>query len=134
MPANASDRSHVYPRFCRAAAFAFTLVAVYTLVLKGSSGAIERDWMHTALHIVTGAVAAYAGWISADIAAGRLFTIAILIAYGLLGVVGWFIDGLFLDSRIRIPLGAADNVFHVLLAAAAASVILRARGSGARRY
>lgn len=121
----------MYRRFCRGAAFAFALVALYTLAVKAPSAEIERDWAHTALHIVTGAVAGYAGWI-ADIAAARIFAIAVLIGYGVLGVAGWFIDGLFLDSSVRIPLDVADNVFHLLLAAAAAGVILRARASPAR--
>ena len=87
--------------------------------------------MHTALHILTGAVAAYAGWISADLAAARLFAVAIVIGYGVLGVAGWFIDGLFLDSSVRIPLDVPDNVFHLLLAVVAASVIVRSRASQA---
>jgi hypothetical protein len=134
MRPHAVDPSHLYRRFCRAAALAFALVALYTLVSKVPRGEIERDWVHTVLHTVTGAVAGYAGWISADIAAAKLFAVAILIGYGVLGVVGWFIDGLFLDSGVRIPLDVADNVFHVLLAATAASVILRARASRSGLY
>jgi hypothetical protein len=127
MPPHAANPGDLWHRFARGAAFAFALVAVYTLVVKAPSGEIERDWVHTALHIVTGAVAGYAGWMSADIGAPRLFTVTILIGYGVLGVVGWFIDGLFLRSSVRIPLDAADNGFHLLLAAAAATVIIRQR-------
>ena len=77
--ADAVNPSQLYSRFCRGAAFAFALVAVYTVVVKAPTGGMERDWMHTALHILTGAVAAYAGWISADLAAARLFAVAIVI-------------------------------------------------------
>jgi len=129
--ADAVNPSQLYSRFCRGAAFAFALVAVYTVVVKAPTGGMERDWMHTALHILTGAVAAYAGWISADLAAARLFAVAIVIGYGVLGVAGWFIDGLFLDSSVRIPLDVPDNVFHLLLAVVAASVIVRSRASQA---
>ena len=131
MSAHSVDASHVYRRFCRAAALAFALVALYTLVVKAPSGGIERDWMHSVLHVLTGALAAYAGWVSADARAARLVAVAILVAYGALGIAGWFIDGLFLGSAWRIPLAVADNVFHLLLTAAAAVVILRTRASPA---
>jgi hypothetical protein len=132
MAARAFEPSESYRRFCRGAALGFALVAVYTLAVKVPSGDIERDWLHTALHLLTGAVAAYAGWIAADMALPRLLTVAILAGYGMLGVVGWFIDGLFLNTSIRIPLDVAGNLFHLLLAAAAATVIARARAAPAR--
>ncbi|MDP8909516.1 MAG: hypothetical protein M3N47_10475 [Chloroflexota bacterium] len=126
MAAGASESIELYARFCRGTALAFALVAVYTVVVKAPTGEIEHDWVHTALHLLTGAVAAYAGWFAADVARPRLFAVAILVGYGVLGVLGWFVDGLFLHTSFRIPLDVADNVFHLLLAAAAATVIGRA--------
>ena len=123
MLAQGADPSRPYARFCRGAALAFALVALYTVVMKAPSGDIERDWLHTLLHVVTGATAAYAGWIATD--AARWFTLAILVAYGALGVGGWFTDGLFLESAARIPLDVADNVFHLLLAGASGAVLAR---------
>ena len=123
----AANPARAYRRFCRAAALAFGLVAVYTLVIKAPSGELARDWTHTVLHVVTGAVAGYAGWVAAD-AAARVFTVALLGGYGALAVVGPFIDGLLLDTRFRVPLDAPDDVFHLLLAAAAAAVVVRTRG------
>src|SRR6266511_2007087 len=58
-----------------------------------------------------------------------LRTWAIAVIYGVLGVVGWFIDGLLLGTPVAIPLGPADNVFHLALAAGALVVAVLARGA-----
>jgi hypothetical protein len=52
---------HPYVRYCRIAAVAFGLVAAYTLVVKVPRGGMAQDWLHTALHVVTGALALYLG-------------------------------------------------------------------------
>ena len=50
--------------YARAAAGAFAVVALYTLVGKLPGGELARDWLHTALHVVTACVAVYVGWIA----------------------------------------------------------------------
>jgi hypothetical protein len=65
---------------------------------------------------VTGALAVYLGWFRPGITAQRAFTIGVVVVYGLLGILGWFIDGIALHTALAIPLAAADNVFHLLLA------------------
>jgi hypothetical protein len=107
---------HPYVRFCRIAAVVFGLVAAYTLVVKVPEGGMAHDWAHTALHIVTGALAVYLGWFRLGYMTQRAFTIGVVAVYGLLGVVGWFIDGIALHTTFAIPLAAADNVFHLALA------------------
>jgi hypothetical protein len=115
-----------FRRFSRIAAVAFFLVAIYTVVVKVPSGEFGNDWAHTVLHFATGLCAVYAGWIAApEVAAALTWTLAA--AYAVLGLVGWFVDGLFLDAAIRIPLAAADNVFHLLLGVAAVVTIVVAR-------
>lgn len=41
-------------------------------------------------------------------------------------MLGWTTDGLLLGTPFRIPLEAADNVFHLSLAALALAVVLAA--------
>ena len=57
----AADR---YRTFARVAAAAFFLVAVYTLAVKVPTGEFDQDWLHTVLHLVSGAVAVYVGWMA----------------------------------------------------------------------
>lgn len=108
-----------FVRYARTAAVAFLLVAVYTLIAKVPGGEIRDDWLHTVLHGATGIVAASLGWAAHSVAAARAFTMGIGLAYGALGIGGWFTDGLFLDWEFAVPLTAADNVFHLLLAGGA---------------
>lgn len=118
--------------YARVAAAAFFLVALYTVLFKRDE--LADDWSHTVLHVVTGAAAAYAGWGAARATAARMFTFAIAVGYGALGLVGWFIAGIALDHEYRIPLAAADNVFHLALAAGAvAAVAAGVRDRRARR-
>jgi hypothetical protein len=62
---------------------------------------------------------------------GFLFSVAIAVGYGALGIMGWFVHTLFADHEFRIPLAPADNAFHVLLAAGA--VVALAASSYTRR-
>ena len=111
------------------------LVALNTLAFKLPSGELERDWLHTVLHVSTGALAAYAGWVAAAVWPARAVTLGVTVAYGVLGVGGWFIDGLFIDglfigTPVQIPLQAADNVFHLLLAGGGIVTLVAGSGSG----
>jgi hypothetical protein len=108
-----------YRAYARVAAAAFFLVAVYTLAVKLPAGEFDEDWLHTVLHVASGAAAVYVGWIARDAAGAMALTLAVAVVYGALGLGGWFVDGLFLDTTFRIPLGPADNVFHLVLAAGA---------------
>jgi hypothetical protein len=108
--------ANLYVLYCRIAAVTFGLVAAYTLTVKLPRGGLAHDWLHTVLHVVTGAVAVYLGWVHRGVIAQRVFTGGVILVYGLLGVVGWFIDGIALGTSFAIPLAAADNVFHLALA------------------
>lgn len=111
-----SSEPHAYVVYCRLAAAAFLLVAIYTLVVKLPTGRLSGDWVHTAFHIVTGATAVYLGWVRPCGAGPRIFTWSVVAGYGALAVAGWFVDGVAMDTAFRIPLMAADNIFHLLLA------------------
>lgn len=115
-----TERDRPYRAYCRVAAAAFALVVVYTLLVKLLEGELGGDWMHTALHVATGAAAVYAGWFAARAVAAKAFMLGLGAAYGALGIGGWFEDGLLMDSAFRIPLGPQDNLFHLLLVAGAA--------------
>jgi hypothetical protein len=66
--------------------------------------------------------------------AAVVLTWSLAVGYGALGTVGWFIEGLLMGATVRVPLATADNVFHLLLAAAAVAAIVttRARAAGLR--
>ena len=129
--AAAPGRADRYRTYARVAAAAFFLVAVYTLAVKLPAGEFDGDWLHTVLHLASGAVAVYVGWIARGAAGASAFTLALAVVYGALGLGGWFVDGLLMDTTFRIPLAPADNVFHLLLAAGAAATAVAVRLGGA---
>ena len=53
----------------------------------------------------------------------KAFTGTIAVGYGGLGLFGWFSDGLLMGSPFRIPLEAADNIFHLVVGFAAALAV-----------
>lgn len=118
-----ADGRRLYTSYARGVAAAFFLVALYTLLIKVPSGEFARDWTHTALHIATGLLALYSGWIADSVMPSKALTLALAFAYGALGLVGWSTDGLLLGSAFPIPLDAADNVFHLALGLGAAATI-----------
>ena len=128
-PSSCMTSDRLYRSYARGAAVVFLLVALYTLLAKVPSGQFARDWMHTALHVGTGSLAVYAGWIADRVTPAIAFTAGLALAYGTLGLFGWFRDGLLMDSALRIPLGAADNIFHLALALAAALTVAIATSS-----
>lgn len=109
-----------YRLHARGAAVAFVVVVLYTVVANGPSGELAQDWMHTTLHVATALAAAYAGWIAPSSTPAKAFTVGLTVAYGAIGLFGWFTDGLLMRSAFQIPLGPADNVFHLVLAVAGA--------------
>ena len=118
-----------YRIYCRIASVVFLLFTAYPVFVKIQEHRLDGDWAHSALHLGSAVFAAYAGWLAASTAPAALFTWAIAVIYGVLGVAGWFIDGLLLGTEVAIPLGPVDNVFHLGLAAGAivAGVLSRTR-------
>ncbi len=112
--------------FCRYAAIVFVGITLYSLATKSVGGRLADDWMHSALHLGSAAIAAYAGWGARRHEPAVIFTGLLAMVYFGLGVVGWFIDGLFLGTPVAIPLRPADNAFHLLLGGAAAAVLAKA--------
>ena len=123
----------LYRSYARLAAAAFALVVLYTLAVKLPGGELGRDWAHTALHVVTGCVAAYVGWIARGAWPAKAFTGTLALGYGALGLLGWFTNGVAMGSPFRIPLEAPDNVFHLVLGFGAALTVVVASVSGRRR-
>ncbi len=108
-----SDRR--YCQYSRIATLAFVLITVYTVPVKLLQGRLADDWLHSVLHLGSALLGAYAGWGARDGVAARAFTWGLGLGYGALGIYGWFTDGLFLGTPFAIPLGAPENVFHLLL-------------------
>jgi hypothetical protein len=124
----------VYRSYARLAAAAFALVVLYTLAVKVPGGELARDWTHTALHVVTGCVAAYVGWIPERATPAKALTGALALGYGTLGLFGWFTEGVLMGSPFRIPLEAPDNVFHLVLGSAAVLTVAVASVPAGRRF
>jgi hypothetical protein len=108
-----------YFQYCRIAAIVFLINAVYPVIVKAYQQRLGDDWFHSLLHLVSALFGAYAGWGSAGMLPAKVFTWGIGVLYLGLGVYGWFTPGLFLNSTLAIPLGIADNIFHLLLSAPA---------------
>lgn len=87
-------------------------------------GRLAGDWLHTVLHLLSAAAAIHVGWLSRSTTPARVFTLAVALVYPLLGLVGWFTQGLLLGTVVALPLGAADNVFHLLLGVPALALAL----------
>jgi hypothetical protein len=118
-----------YLAFVRAATFAFIGVSIYTVAVKLPGGALADDWLHTALHLATGAVAAVVVYRGSRLLAA-LLTLAVAVGYGVLAAVGILVDGLFLATAVAVPLATGDDVFHGLLAAAALAALVAERRRG----
>src|SRR5215207_1522177 len=114
VPVVRSDR--LYRHYCRAAAVLFAAFTGYPLITKLIEHRLHHDWAHSALHLFSCLVAGYAGWRASSAVAARLFTWAIGLSYGVLGVVGWFIPGVLLGTPLAIPLDPVANTFHLVLA------------------
>ena len=116
-----ADRS--YRLYARGAALAFVLVAAYTVPAKLLQGRLADDWLHSVLHLGSGLLGAWAGWATRGVAPARAFTWGVGLLYGGLGLVGWSTNGLLLGTPFAIPLGAAENAFHLVLGVPALAVI-----------
>ena len=103
------------------------------MATKWQDDRLAGDWMHSALHVASATVAWYAGWGARRGGPAVLFTGVLALVYLGLGIVGLFIDGLLLGTPVAVPLGPADNVFHLLLGGAAAAVLARTLNHASRR-
>lgn len=115
--------------YCRVAVVVFLLFTIYPFVTKVLEHRLAHDWAHNVLHLISAAIGICAGWFARGGTLAALFTWTVAITYGVLGVAGWFIDGLLMGMPAAIPLGPVDNIFHLLLCAGAitALIISRAR-------
>lgn len=111
-----------YRRNCQVAAFLFAGFTLYPVVTKVLEHRLAHDWLHSALHLPSCLVAAYAGWLARRAFVSRLFTWAIGLTYGIRGAVGWFIPGLLLGTPLAIPLDPVANAFHLALAVPATGI------------
>ena len=119
--------------YCRYVAVVFAGITAYTVVTKSLDGRLAGDWLHSVLHVASAAVAAYAGWAARRDLPSVVFTVLLATLYLGLGVLGWFVDGFFEGTPMAIPLGPADNVFHLLLGVAAVAVLVTTRLPAAAR-
>ncbi len=110
--------------YCRVAAVVFLLFTIYPLITKVLEHRLAHDWAHGVLHLISAAIGIYAGWFAKSDVLATIYTWTIAVVYSVLGVVGWFIDGLFLGTAWAIPLGPVDHSFHLLLGLTAVAVLL----------
>jgi Domain of unknown function (DUF4383) len=123
----------LYRRYCQTAAVIFLLITVYTVVTKLTQERLAGDWLHSVLHLCSGLVGIYAGWLAASPAPARGFTSAIGVLYFLLGCYGLVRPGLLLGTPFAVPLGVADNIFHFTLSLPALAILLLHRARRSRR-
>ena len=136
MAAGAQDggraMTRAYRTYARGATAVFVLITFYTAATKLAQGRLAADWLHSVLHLGSALAGALAGWSGRSVLLAKWFTWGIAVLYGVLGVYGWFTPGFFLDTRAAIPLGPAENLFHLALAAPALGIIALDLGRSTR--
>jgi hypothetical protein len=113
-----------YRRYCRTAAVIFILITIYSVSIKAAQGRLAGDWLHSALHLCSGLIGVYAGWLARSPVPAKAFTWGIGLLYFALAFYGLFKPGLLLGTPLAIPLGVADNVFHLALSVPALAILL----------
>ncbi len=113
-----------YRLYCRIATGAFAVFFVYPVTTKLLQDRLAEDWLHSVLHLCSALLGAYAGWFAPNIKPAKLFTWGIGLLYFALGVYGWFTPGFLLHTPFAIPLGVADNLFHLLLSVPALAIVV----------
>jgi uncharacterized protein DUF4383 len=111
-----------YRSYCRIATVVFIINTVYPLTTKLLQERLAEDWLHSVLHLCTALFGVYAAWYASNIVPAKVFTWGIGVLYSVLGLYGWFTPGFLLDTPFAIPLGVADNVFHLLLSVPALTI------------
>lgn len=114
----------VYHFYCKVATVIFLVYTAYPVTTKLVEQRLVEDWLHSMLHLLSALVAAYAAWLAPKVAPAKLFTLGIGLFYSVLGAYGWFTPGLLLNTPFALPLGTADNVFHLLLGVSALVVAM----------
>ena len=104
-----------YSLYCRFATVVFIINTVYPVTTKLLQERLAEDWLHSVLHLCSALFGIYAGWYASNIAPAKVFTWGIGVLYSVLGLYGWFTPGFLLHTPLAIPIGGADNVFHLLL-------------------
>ena len=103
----------------------FVLITVSTVLTKLIGGRLGEDWLHSVLHAGSALLGGLAGWSGKRAVLARWYTWGIGLVYGALGIGGWFLEGLLLGTAFAIPLGPADNLFHLLLSVPALVLMTR---------
>ena len=116
--------NRAYILYCRIAAVIFIVNTLYPVMVKLSQQRLAHDWFHSLLHLLSALFGAYAGWWANSMSPAKAFTWSIGMLYMGLGVYGWFMPGLFLNSLLAIPLGTADNIFHLFLSMPALIIVV----------
>ena len=110
--------------YCRIATVVFVVFFAYPVITKLLQERLSEDWLHSVLHLCSVLLGAYAGWYGPNIMSAELLTWAIGLLYFALGVYGWFTPRLLLGTPFAIPLGIADNVFHLVLSVPALAIVI----------
>ena len=118
------DRAYLL--YCRIATVVFVINTVYPLTAKLLQERLAEDWLHSVLHLCSALFGVYAGWYASNFAPAKVFTWGIALLYLVLGVYGWFTPGFLLHTPFAIPLGVADNVFHLFLSVPAVMIVVLA--------
>ncbi len=113
-----------YRLYCRIATVVFVLNTVYPLTTKLLQERLAEDWLHSVLHLCSALFGIYAGWYASNITPAKAFTWFIGLLYLWLGVYGWFTPGFLLDTPFALPIGIADNVFHLLVSIPAVVIMI----------
>lgn len=105
---------------CKLLGLVFVIVGIAGFVAPTLLGA-HLNLAHNMVHIISGAIALYFGFIGSA-GAARGFCLLFGLVYLLLGVCGWFL-GVGVDHMLNIPnaaspllmLGKVDHIIHILL-------------------
>ena len=115
-----------YRLYCRIVTVVLIIITVHPLTTKLLQERFADDWLHSVLHLGSALFGIYAGWYATNIAPAKVFTWGIGLLYLVLGVYGWFTPGFLLHTSFAIPLGVADNAFHLFLSVPAVVIVVLA--------
>ncbi len=112
-----------YRAFCKFATAVFVLNVVYSIPTKLIQQRLAGDWLHSVLHLLSAVFAAYIVLYASRNVPARGYTWGIGFLYLGLLVYGLLTPGLFLNTPFAIPLGTADNAFHIFVSLPALVII-----------
>ena len=105
------DIPGAYRRYCKIASVVFLLFTVYPVVTKLLDHRLAHDWLHSALHLASALLAAYAGWAGRP-AIARLYVREIGSSFSSSWTV---LDGL--PSQVIVPVATSDGAQHLVAVA-----------------